>query len=56
MTYPSLHPYEGQSFDLAFVITTTAIPTLNQWGLIVLILLLAATSVILIRRRRAVQT
>jgi hypothetical protein len=55
-TYPIGHPYEGQSFDLAFVITTTAIPTLNQWGLIVLVLLLVATSVILIRRRRAVQT
>jgi hypothetical protein len=54
--YPIGHPYEGQSFDLAFVITTTAIPTLNQWGLIALALLLVATSVVLIRRRRTVQT
>jgi len=53
MVYPAGHPYMGQSFDLAFVITSSGIPTLNQWGLIVLVLLLVATSVVLIRRRRA---
>ncbi|MCD6161347.1 MAG: IPTL-CTERM sorting domain-containing protein [candidate division Zixibacteria bacterium] len=43
------------SMDLAFVITTTpeAIPTLNEWGMIILaLLLLAAGTIAIIRRRK----
>lgn len=43
------------SMDLAFVITTEpeAIPTLNEWGMIILaLLLLAAGTIAVIRRRR----
>ncbi len=53
MVYPSTHPYVGQSLDLAFVITGPgAIPTLSEWGLIILFLLLVGAGLVLVLRRR----
>lgn len=47
----------GQSLDLAFVITggpETDIPTLNEWGMIILgLLLLTAGTIAVVRRRKA---
>lgn len=56
---PMLEPPEFyQTLDLAFVITGEPeedIPTLNEWGMIILaLLLLAAGTIAVIRRRRAV--
>jgi len=53
-------PGAGGHLDLAFVITgdsippTQGVPTLSEWGLIVLALLLAAAGVFAVLRRRAV--
>jgi len=51
------HECVGTSLDLAFVITGGAdqIPTLNEWGMIILgLLILLAGSIALVRRRKAV--
>ena len=51
------HECVGTSLDLAFVITGGAeqIPTLNEWGMIILgLLLLLAGTIALVRRRKAV--
>jgi hypothetical protein len=54
--YPWLElidPFSQQSVDLAFVITSSKeIPTLNEWGLIILLLLLLSVGLVAVRRRR----
>jgi hypothetical protein len=43
--------------DFAFVITgSPLIPTLGEWGMILLAVLLIVFGVVLVRRRRALQT
>jgi hypothetical protein len=46
-------PLFTQSLDLAFVITEKRVPTVSQWGLIMLVLLLVGIAGVLIIRRRA---
>lgn len=59
MHYPD-GPHVGQSINLAFVITTNTapdfahgIPTVSEWGLIILTLLLLTAATIIFARRRA---
>jgi hypothetical protein len=52
LTFPLGHIYEDQSMDLAFVITSVKIPTLTNWGLIILVLVIVSAGIFLVRRRR----
>ena len=55
MHYPPGHPFVGQSIDLAFVITSPSnIPTVSEWGLIVMALMLLTAGTLVLARRRMV--
>ncbi len=56
LRYPAGHPYTGESIDMAFVLTCDPeaeqpIPTLNQWGMMVLVILLAVSALVMIKRK-----
>jgi|CXWL01.1.fsa_nt_gi hypothetical protein len=55
MHFPAGHAYAGQSINLSFAITsfTPPIPTVSQWGMIVMTLLLLTAATIIFARRRA---
>jgi hypothetical protein len=53
MIFPPGHPWTPESLDLAFVIgNSEEIPTLSEWGLIVLLLVLIAAGALFVRQRR----